>query len=55
MILDMTTAESAFHSLDWAVLLAYFAATMAIGFYFYRRTRSVEGYTAGNRSLTTWT
>lgn len=45
---------SAFHPLDWIVLVLYFGGTMAMGFYFYRRTRSVEGYTAGNRSLPGW-
>ena len=27
---------------------------MAIGFYFYKRTRSTDGYTAANRSLPGW-
>lgn len=47
----MTPALTTF---DWIVLVAYFAGTMGIGFYFYRRTRSVEGYTAGNRSIPGW-
>ncbi|MEM9481066.1 MAG: sodium:solute symporter [Verrucomicrobiota bacterium] len=50
----MPPAESSFHPVDWTVLVAYFAATMGIGFYFYRRTRSVEGYAAANRSLPGW-
>lgn len=44
----------AFHPLDWIVLILYFGGTMAMGFYFYRRTRSVEGYTAGNRAIPGW-
>ena len=35
-----------FTSLDWFVLIAYFAGTMSIGFYFWRRSRSPEGFTA---------
>lgn len=41
-------------ALDFLVLAAYFAATMAVGFYFYRRTRSREGFTAGGRALPGW-
>lgn len=43
-----------FHLFDWIVLVAYFGATMGIGFYFYKRTRSTDGYTAANRSLPGW-
>lgn len=43
-----------FYLADWIVLILYFAGTMGIGFYFYRRTRSSEGFTAGNRSLPGW-
>ncbi len=43
-----------FHPFDWIVLIAYFLLTMAIGFYFYKRTRSTEGYTTGNRTLPGW-
>lgn len=43
-----------FTSLDWAVLAVYFAATMGIGFYFHRRSRSTEGFTAAGRSLPGW-
>jgi len=50
----MPSPDSSVHPADWAVVIGYFAATMGIGFYFYRRTRSVEGYTAGNRSLPGW-
>ena len=40
--------------LDWIVLVAYFVATMGIGFFFYRRTRTTDGFTAGNRSIPGW-
>ncbi len=43
-----------FHIIDWIILIGYFAGTMGIGFYFYRRTRSTEGFTAGNRALPGW-
>jgi SSS family solute:Na+ symporter len=46
--------NSHFTQLDWAVLLAYFAATMSIGFYFWRRSRSTEGFTVAGRSLPGW-
>lgn len=43
-----------FTGIDWIVLAAYFAGTMAIGFHFYRRSRSTEGFTAASRSLPGW-
>ncbi len=43
-----------FTQLDWAVLLAYFAGTMAVGFYFWRKSRSTEGFTVASRSLPGW-
>jgi len=43
-----------FGILDWLCLIIYFIGTMGIGFYFYRRTRTEEGYTAGNRSMPGW-
>lgn len=46
--------NSSFHWFDWAVLILYFFGTMGVGFYFYRRTRTVEGFTAGNRSIPGW-
>lgn len=46
--------QQSFQSLDWILLIAYFAATMGIGAYFYRRTRNEEGYTVGGRSLPGW-
>jgi SSS family solute:Na+ symporter len=43
-----------FYPADWLVLILYFAGTMGIGFYFYRKSRSSESFTAGNRSLPGW-
>lgn len=43
-----------FTVLDGLVLGLYFAATLAVGFSFWRQSRSVEGYTAANRSLPGW-
>jgi len=43
-----------FTGIDWAVLAAYFSGTMAIGFYFYRKSRSTEDFTAAGRSLPGW-
>jgi solute:Na+ symporter, SSS family len=47
-------AESTFTTLDRWVLVLYFAGTISLGFYFYRRSRSIEGFTAGRRSLPGW-
>lgn len=46
--------ERHFSGVDWAVLGAYFVGTMAIGFYFYRKSRSTDGFTAAGRSLPGW-
>jgi solute:Na+ symporter, SSS family len=46
--------ETHFTSLDGAVLALYFAATMAVGFLVRRRSASVEGFTAADRSLPGW-
>lgn len=46
--------ENHFELLDGLVLAVYFAITMAIGFYFWRKSKSVEGFTAANRSLPGW-
>ena len=43
-----------FKLLDWIVLVTYFAGTMSIGFYFRRKSRSTEGFTAAGRSLPGW-
>jgi solute:Na+ symporter, SSS family len=46
--------NSHFTRLDWIVLVAYFAATMSIGFYFWRKSRSPDGFTVASRSLPGW-
>ena len=46
--------ESHFTALDGIVLAAYFILTMAIGFAFWRRSRSVAGFTAAEGSLPGW-
>ena len=43
-----------FTSLDMVILVGYFVATMAVGFFFWKRSRSVENYTAAERSLPGW-
>jgi solute:Na+ symporter, SSS family len=43
-----------FAGIDWVVLGLYFAGTMAVGFYFCRKSRSTEGFTAAGRSLPGW-
>ena len=43
-----------FTQLDWFVLVAYFAGSMSVGFYFWRKSRSTEGFTAASRSLPGW-
>ncbi|MEZ5070797.1 MAG: sodium:solute symporter [Bacteroidales bacterium] len=46
--------KAVFHTLDWLVLGIYFAGTLGLGAFFYRRTRNAEGFTAANRSLPGW-
>ncbi|MAY11717.1 MAG: sodium:solute symporter [Alcanivorax sp.] len=41
-------------TLDWAVLLAYLAAILLIGFYFARRNTSTEEYFVGGRRFRGW-
>ncbi len=43
-----------FGAVDWVVLAGYFVATMSVGFYFYRKSRSTEGFTTASRSLPGW-
>lgn len=50
----IASIETHFTGLDWLVLILYFLGTMAIGFYFYRKSRSIEGFTAAGRSLPGW-
>ena len=45
---------SHFTTLDLIVVVAYFAATLAVGMAFWKRSRSVEGFTAANGSLPGW-
>jgi solute:Na+ symporter, SSS family len=46
--------QSHFTSLDLLVLVAYFFITLAVGFSFWRKSRSVEGFTAASGSLPGW-
>lgn len=46
--------QSHFTPLDLTILIAYFLATLAVGLAFWRRSRSVEGFTAAERSLPGW-
>ena len=39
---------------DQLVLAVYFVCTMGIGVYFWRKSRSIEGFTAASRSLPGW-
>lgn len=43
-----------FTGIDWLVIAVYFAASLAIGFAVYRRTRNPEAFTAAKRSLPGW-
>lgn len=43
-----------FTAFDWLVLIGYFALTMSIGFYFYRKSRSSDVFMAAGRSLPGW-
>lgn len=40
--------------LDLMVLAVYFIATLGIGVFFHRRSKSAEGFTSGDRSLPGW-
>jgi SSS family solute:Na+ symporter len=46
--------SSHFTTLDWCVLLLYFAAVIGLGCYFHRRNRSAEDFTAGGRAISGW-
>ena len=46
--------QSHLTTLDLGVLALYFALAMGVGFYFYRQTRTRDGFTAGSRSLPGW-
>jgi len=43
-----------FGVLDQGVLAVYFVCTMGIGVFFWKRSRSTEGFTAASRSLPGW-
>jgi SSS family solute:Na+ symporter len=46
--------ERHFATIDWAVVVIYFAGTLAIGFFFSRRSRSAAGFTTGGRTIPGW-
>jgi solute:Na+ symporter, SSS family len=46
--------QTHFTTLDLVVLVGYFLATMGVGLAFWKRSRSVEGFTAAGRSLPGW-
>ena len=46
--------ESHFTALDLIILIAYFAATLAVGLLFWKKSGSVAGYTAASGSLPGW-
>jgi len=48
--------ENHFSTVDWIVLVAYFAGTMSIGVYFWLKARStsLEGFTVASRALPGW-
>jgi solute:Na+ symporter, SSS family len=46
--------QSHFTALDLFILVAYFVATLAVGLAFWRKSRSVAGFTAASGSLPGW-
>lgn len=46
--------QSHFTTLDLVILIVYFAVTLAIGLTFWKKSRSVAGYTAAGGSLPGW-
>ncbi len=42
------------HSLDWIVLILYFAGMLAVGFYFSRRNKNTDDYMLGGRKMSSW-
>lgn len=40
--------------IDLLVLVIYFAATLGVGVFFYRKSKSSDGFVSGNRSLSGW-
>ncbi len=47
-------STSNFTTLDLVVLIIYFLATLAVGFSFWRKSRTVAGFTAASGSLPGW-
>jgi len=45
---------SKFTGIDLAVLAVYFIGTLGVGVFFYRKSKSTEGFVSGNRSLPGW-
>lgn len=41
-------------TLDWFVLAAYFGVVLATGFFFWRKSRTADEFTAGGRTLPGW-
>lgn len=50
----MTTERIALQAWDWVVLIVYFTAMLAIGFYFSRRNKNTDDYMLGGRKMTSW-
>jgi len=46
--------QTHFTIFDWIILAAYFLGTMLIGLYFYRKSRTTEGFTAAGRAVPGW-
>ena len=46
--------QSSVSSLDYAILAIYFILILGVGYFFHRKSKSVEGFTAANRSLPAW-
>jgi Na+/proline symporter len=44
----------ALHSLDWAVILAYFAMVVAVGLWAARKVKGTADYFIGNRGFSVW-
>lgn len=43
-----------FTIVDWVVLSGYFVLIMGLGFFFWKRNKSADDFTAGGRSLSGW-
>ena len=42
------------HSLDWAVIIAYFAMVVAVGLWAARKVKGTADYFIGNRGFSVW-